>query len=278
MLLAARVDGLPAATLPVDDRGLAYGDGLFETMRVAGGRIALLDGHLQRLARGAQALRLPLDLEQVQAELRDFLQAQAAAGRADFTTKLMITRGSAGRGYRPLAEAVPRRLLLAYPPATWPAAHAGDGIALYDCATRLGCNPALAGIKHLNRLEQVLARAEWDDAHFAEGLLRDGDDRVVEGTMSNLFLVRDGELVTPRLHRCGVAGVLRGFLVARALTLGIALSERDVSRADVDGADEVFVCNSNIGIWPVREFAGRRWLPGPLTRRLQGEVALLWNR
>ncbi len=278
MLLASWVDGKPVAVLPVDDRGLAYGDGLFETVRVRAGRVALVDGHLQRLVRGAEMLRLPLDVEALLAETRAFLAEQVAAGRPDFTLKILLTRGSAGRGYQPLPEAVPRRLLLAFPSRVWPAEYSRDGIALHECRTRLGLNPALAGIKHLNRLEQVLARAEWDDPRYAEGLLLDIDGRVIEGTMSNLFLVHDGVLVTPRLHRCGVAGVMRSFLLARALTLGIAVAERDVAREELDGADELFVCNSNVGIWPVRELGSRRYTPGELTRRLQGEVATLWSR
>lgn len=278
MLLASWIDGQPGASLPADDRGLAYGDGLFETIRIAGGRSPLLELHMQRLLRGAETLRLPLDLDTVLAELKAFIAAQAQAGRSDCTVKLIVTRGSAGRGYRPLPEAQVRRALLAFAPPAWPSTHSEDGVALFECATRLAINPALAGIKHLNRLEQVLARAEWDDARYAEGLLCDAEGRVIEATMSNLFLGQDGVLVTPRLHRCGVAGVLRGFLLARALSLGIPVSERDVTRAELDASDELFVCNSNFGIWPVRELGQRRRAPGALTRRLQAEVVTLWQR
>lgn len=278
MLLDSWVDGRPGAALPVDDRGLAYGDGLYETIRVAAGRSPLVELHMQRLLRGADVLQMPVDIDAIEAELRAFMAAQLAAGRGDCTVKLLLTRGSAGRGYRPLPEAQPRRLLLAFPPAAWPAANTVDGIALYECALRLSINPTLAGIKHLNRLEQVLARGEWDDDRHAEGLLCDVEGRVIEGTMSNLFLVHDGVLVTPRLHRCGVGGVMRGFLIARALALGIPVSERDVVRADLDAADELFICNSNIGAWPVRELAARRFVPGPVTRRMQAEVDILWKR
>lgn len=277
MLLASRVDGQAVSGLPLDDRGLAYGDGLFETVRVSGGRAPLLDFHCERLQRGALRLQLALDLEQLQAEVAAFLAALAAAGHAGCTLKILITRGSAGRGYRPAAAAPVRRLLLAFPPADWPAAHARDGVALYECATRLALQPALAGLKHLNRLEQVLARAEWDDPALAEGLLLDSEGRVVEGTMSNLFLVRDQALVTPRLHRCGVAGVMRALVMARALSLGLPLAERDVGRAELDEADEVFVCNSSIGIWPVVRVGARQWQPGPLTRQLQASIAGLWS-
>lgn len=278
MLLASWIDGRPTAALPADDRGLAYGDGIYETIRIVGGRSPLLDLHMQRLLRGADALRLPIDIEAMLAELRAFIAEQQVAGRGDCTIKLLLTRGSAGRGYRPLPEAQPRRVLLAFPPAAWPAANAVDGVALFECALRLGSSPALAGIKHLNRLEQVLARGEWDDERFAEGLLCDTEGRCIEGTMSNLFLVHDGRLLTPRLHRCGVSGVMRGFLIARALALGIPVSESDVTRADLDAANELFICNSNVGVWPVREVGTRRYAPGPVTRRMQAEFDLLWTR
>ncbi len=278
MMLASWIDGRPAATLPVDDRGLAYGDGLFESIRVVNDRAPLLELHMQRLLRGADALRIPVDIDFAQTELRAFMAEQQAAGHRDYSIKLILTRGSAGRGYRISDDPQPRRLLLAFPSMSWPAAHAADGIALYECTSRLSINPALSGIKHLNRLEQVLARAEWHDERYAEGLLRDVDGRVIEGVISNLFLVQDGLLVTPRLHRCGVSGVMRGFLLARALSLGIPVSERDIMRDELDAADEIFVCNSHVGVWPVREIGTRRIVPGPMTRRMQAEVDLLWSR
>lgn len=278
MLLAAIVDGQRASGLPLDDRGLAYGDGLFETMRVVGGRVPLLELHLARLQQGAQRLRLMMDGCTLQTEIADFLEALAGGqGIADFTLKIIVTRGSAGRGYFPVVDAVARRMLLAFPVAAFPAGRADEGIRLFDCTTRLGINPALAGLKHLNRLEQVLARGEWDDPAFAEGLLCDAEGRVVEGTMTNLFVVNDGELVTPALPRCGVAGVMRRWLIDRAGMLQLRVVERDLSRSELDSADEVFVCNSNIGIWPVSCLGDRCWVPGPVTRRLQREVDRLWE-
>ncbi|MFP5383722.1 MAG: aminodeoxychorismate lyase [Gammaproteobacteria bacterium] len=277
MLLAAIVDGQRVSGLPLDDRGLAYGDGLFETMRVVGGRVPLLELHLARLQHGAHRLRLVLDGPVLQRELVHFLRAIADEGVADFTLKIIVTRGSAGRGYFPVDNAVARRMLLAFPVAAFPAGRADEGIRLFDCAMRLGINPVLAGLKHLNRLEQVLARGEWDDPAFAEGLLCDVEGRVVEGTMTNLFVVKDGELVTPALQRCGVAGVMRAWLIDRAGMLQWRVVERDLSRAELDAADEVFVCNSNVGIWPVSCVGERCWVPGPVTRRLQREVDRLWE-
>lgn len=278
MLLAARIDGQAEPGLVLDDRGLAYGDGLFETMRVVGGRVPLLGLHLARLQQGARRLRLMLDGPALQKELADFLRVLAdGQGAANVTLKIIVTRGSAGRGYFPVGGAVARRILLAFPPAAFPAGRAAEGIRLFDCTMRLGINPALAGLKHLNRLEQVLARGEWDDPAFAEGLLCDAEGRVVEGTMTNLFVVRDGSLATPTLQRCGVAGVMRAWLIDRAGAMQLRVAERDLSRTELDVADEVFVCNSNIGIWPVSCLGERCWAPGPVTRRLQQEVDRLWE-
>src|SRR5690606_31058408 len=135
--------------------------------------------------------------------------------------------------------------------------------------TRLAEQPLLAGLKHLNRLEQVLARAEWQDTRYAEGLLCDVSGRIVEGVFSNLFLVRGGVLQTPALTRCGVAGVMRAELLEYAASLGVPCAVGDYERADLLVADEIFVCNSLYGVWPVRRFAGRDWPVGPLTRTLQ---------
>ena len=133
----------------------------------------------------------------------------------------------------------------------------------------------LAGLKHLNRLEQVLARAEWQDTAYAEGLLCDTSGRVIEGVFSNLFLIKDGELITPDLSRCGVAGVMRAEILQQAQSLGISQTVRDVSYAELVAADEVFVCNSLYGIWPVCALATHDWPVGPLTRKLQGLVSHL---
>ncbi|MNV85640.1 Aminodeoxychorismate lyase [compost metagenome] len=127
----------------------------------------------------------------------------------------------------------------------------------------------MAGIKHLNRLEQVLARAEWQDAEHAEGLMLDASGRVIEGVYSNLFLVQDGVLLTPDLSRCGVAGVMRAELLAQAEAQGMRCDVGDIALDALLQADEVFLCNSLYGVWPVRALQQHRWSVGPLTRKLQ---------
>ncbi|MBC9251335.1 aminodeoxychorismate lyase [Pseudomonas alcaligenes] len=264
------VDGRPAAELSLLDRGLAYGDGLFETIAVRNGKPRLLVRHLVRLTEGAQRLRLELDLAVLEAELLAFC-SQLGEGVA----KLLVTRGDGLRGYAAPVPAQPRRILLGSPVPAYPSAHAEQGVRLFPCSTRLAEQPLLAGLKHLNRLEQVLARSEWADPAFAEGLLCDNSGRVIEGVFSNLFLVKDGVLLTAALTRCGVAGVMRAELLQQAEVLGLAVQVRDIALTELLDADEVFLCNSQYGIWPVRELQGRDWSVGPLTRKLQAIIRSL---
>jgi 4-amino-4-deoxychorismate lyase len=264
------VDGQPADTVPLKDRGLAYGDGLFETIAVKVGQPLLLDRHLQRLDEGCRRLAIVADQKLIRSELLAY-----AAALGDGVLKLILTRGDSLRGYGINAGAPARRILQGSPPAAYPQAHGSSGIRLFPCVTRLSEQPLLAGLKHLNRLEQVIARSEWQDADHAEGLMLDISGRVIEGVFSNLFLVRDGVLLTADLNRCGVAGVMRAELLAQAQALGIPLTVADISLEQLQQADEVFVCNSVYGIWPVLGCGAMSWSAGPLTRKLQGIVRAL---
>lgn len=262
------VDGQPCEGLSVHDRGLAYGDGLFETMRVVNGRPCLFERHLLRLQDGCLRLRLVLDVPALRAEILAFCQALQ-----DGVAKLIISRGDGLRGYAAPEPARPRRILLGSEAPAYPAERASRGIRLFPCVTRLAEQPVLAGLKHLNRLEQVLARNEWQDPAFAEGLMCDTSGRVVEAVFSNLFLVRAGVLLTPDLRRCGVAGVMRAELLDRASQVGLTADVCDIDLPELLQADEVFVSNSLYGIWPVREFDGHSWPIGPVTRKLQTLLA-----
>jgi 4-amino-4-deoxychorismate lyase len=258
------VDGQPADALSLKDRGLAYGDGLFETIAVRGGQPLLLDRHLTRLADGWSRLAIAADLDLIRNEMLTY-----ATAMGEGVLKLILTRGDGLRGYAPDPAAQGRRILQGNPPAAYPAVNAESGIRLFPCNTRLSRQPLLAGLKHLNRLEQVLARAEWQDSEHAEGLMLDLAGRVVEGVFSNLFLIRDGVLITPDLKRCGVAGVMRAEILFQAESSGIPTQITDISLEQLQWADEVFVCNSVYGVWPVRAYAALSWPVGPLTRKLQ---------
>ncbi|WP_315807599.1 aminodeoxychorismate lyase [Pseudomonas sp. C9-3] len=261
------IDGQSAEVLSARDRGLAYGDGLFETIRVSAGRPRLLARHRARLEEGVRRLSLSVSLDLVEDEILRF-----SALLGDGVAKLVLTRGEGARGYAPQADAQVRRLLLASPAPAYPAKNREEGVRLFSCATRLAEQPLLAGLKHLNRLEQVLARAEWSDPAFAEGLMRDVSGRVIEGVFSNLFLVKHGELITAELGRCGVAGVMRAEIIERARSQGLPVIVRDIDHGELADADEVFLCNSLYGIWPVLGVAEFTWPVGPLTRKLQGQL------
>lgn len=260
----AWLDGQPAEALPITDRGLAYGDGLFETLRVSRGKPLRLERHWARLVLGCQRLSIPLDQNTCRRELLEFSERLGEG-----VCKLMLTRGVGLRGYASPDPCLPSRVLLGNPMPAYPAARQTDGIALFPCATALAEQPLLAGIKHLNRLEQVLARAEWQDPSYAEGLMRDTSGRVIEGVFSNIFLVKEGCLLTPLLSRCGVAGVMRAEVLDWARAQDLEFSIQDISYEHLMQADEVFTCNSLYGIWPVRQLADRFWPVGSVTRQIQ---------
>lgn len=265
MTAAILVDGQPEAQVPALDRGLAFGDGLFRTLRIRRGRPCNWDWHFRRLAADCLALRLALPSEPL---LRSEI-AQVAPG--DATAKVILTRGSPahGRGYSFTPEARPTRIVAAFPPPDYPSELAREGVQVRRCVLVPSEQPALAGVKTLNRLENVLARAEWFDPAIREGLLVDRNGFVIEGTMSNLFVVQAGTLATPDLSRCGVAGAQRERIRERAASLGMPVVVRDIAWSELEQADEMFLTNSLIGLWPVAALEARRWEPGPITRRLQ---------
>lgn len=246
------------------DRGLHYGDGLFETMAVRGGRPLLWAEHMARLALGCTKLGIPVPSERQLA-----METKAVCdGLGEAVVKVIVTRGPGARGYRVPDPVTPTRIVMASPRPAYPERNVTEGVSVRICTTRLACNPVLAGIKHLNRLEQIMARREWNDESVAEGLMLDMDDNVVEGIMSNVFLVKDGTMTTPDLSRCGVAGIMRGRIINLAKELQLPLVIRTVTLAMVREADELFLTNSLVGIWPIRQVEQQSFQAGPVARRL----------
>ena len=256
------VNGVVSSQIEVSDRGLQYGDGLFETIAVINGTPQHLERHLQRLQQGCERLAIPApDSALLTAEMSQLLQ-QNRDTRC--VLKLIVTRGPGGRGYRPPAKTESTRILSC---SAWPEyPNVERGVELRLCDTRLGLNPALAGIKHLNRLEQVLARQEWRDPAIAEGVMMDGEGHLIEGTMSNLFLIFDGGVHTPDLSLCGVNGVMRSFMMEKLQQCGKAVTVRSIHQDELDQTEEIFCTNSLIGIWPVRQIDSLRLdASGPVT-------------
>lgn len=231
-----------------DDRGLAYGDGLFETLLVHEGRAVWWDAHWRRLRWGAERLRIALPDEHVAAaEASDLIE-----GMTHGVLKCVLTRGAGGRGYAPPENAEPTLVISVHEA---PAAGPANGLDVRWCDTRLALQPALAGIKHLNRLEQVMARMEWNDPAIHEGLMLDADDRVICATAGNVFARIGGRWLTPPVDRCGVAGVMREWLLAHVAGAGEAVLDR---RA-IETAEAVLICNSVRGLQPVRRIGQREW-------------------
>ncbi|MGH8227286.1 MAG: aminodeoxychorismate lyase [Steroidobacteraceae bacterium] len=248
------------------DRGLHYGDGLFETLACRGGAPRLLDLHLERLAHGCARLEIePGSLDALAADIE-----RLASGVERALIKVIVTRGPAtARGYAPAGNEQATRVVFRY---GWPdedPSSAARGVAVRIADLAIGESPRLAGLKHLNRLEPVLARLELRGSPFTEALLFSSSGSLVSGTMSNVFIAVGGELATPRLDRSGVAGVMRRAVMEAAARAGLGVREAQLTRADLDAAQELFLTNARIGVWPVCALGSRMLAPGPLTRQVQ---------
>jgi 4-amino-4-deoxychorismate lyase len=258
------VNGTQAQAVPANDRGLAYGDGVFRTLRLQAGAPRHWERQYRKLASDCAVLRLDCPS---QALLEDEIRSIAVA--QDTVAKIIVTRGPGERGYRHAPETPPTRIVMTAPMPPYAAPNHEEGVRVIRCRLELAQQPALAGVKHLNRLENVLARAEWADETIAEGILCDTQGRVIGGTMSNVFAVLRDELVTPSLERCGVAGVTRERVMDAALQHGMACRIRDVAWAEFLSADEVFLVNSVFGVWPVRQIDGHARRIGPVARDMR---------
>lgn len=265
---AVWINGRPPAgdtAIGHDDRGLAYGDGLFETMVLRDGAVRFLQSHLQRLRSSCERLDIQYPGD---AELEADLSGVAGSQRAG-VIKIIVTRGVGARGYRPTAGLSSTRIVSLHPlPDT-----SSVELAVRWCETALSRNPVLAGMKHLNRLENVLAQREWNDAAIGEGLMLDTEGELVSATAGNVFIGRNETLLTPDLRYCGVRGVMRGEVLRVAAELGIAVSEEPLWPRDIEESSEVFITNAVRGIRPVVALDSMQWAPGPLARKLAAALA-----
>jgi 4-amino-4-deoxychorismate lyase len=249
--LQVLVDGAPVTADWPLDRSLQYGDGLFETLTVRGGRLRFEALHRARLAGGCRRLALSIDsnaLWQTAGEL--------AAAHVECTLKVLVSRGSTlARGYTPPPAATPRVMHMVYPPPG--AGEIPTRVRLATLQAVLGENPALAGLKHCNRLEQVLGRMELQQASGFEGLMGSSSGTLVSGTMSNVFIGHGGEFVTPVLDQCGVAGVMRAVVLREAAQCAVAVREARVSLAELGDCTAVFITNARMGVVAAHELDGR---------------------
>ena len=257
------VNGQPADSVDARDRGLAYGDGVFRTLRTHDGRPSWWHDHYAKLAADCAALQLACPDEAV---LRAEVCRVAEAGEG--VVKIIVTRGVGARGYALPAEQNATRVVSSSSLPPYAEATATDDIAARWCTLQLSRQPRLAGVKHLNRLENVLARAEWDDPAIFEGLLCDDSGAVIGGVMSNLLIAKAGELFTPDLSQSGVAGVARARLLRALERRGIPAHIARLSPEAILAADEVMICNSIIGVRRVARLDDVTWMPAGWTTSL----------
>lgn len=246
------INGRPETTIDVSDRGFQFGDGVFTTLLIEDGIPLFASEHLDRLDRDAKTLKLPAP----DRRLLSHDIARLASGCSSGILKIHWTRGSGGRGYLPAEHLSPTRALILRS-ADPISRKLPSPLRLRWAEMRLGINPLLAGAKHMNRLEQILARLEWNDPEIDEALLLDSEGFVVEGVSTNLFLVQGSSVVTPLLDRAGVRGIMRDLLIKMALASGYAVREERVRPDGVDRADAVVLTNSVRGICPVASLGGR---------------------
>nr|WP_298727493.1 aminodeoxychorismate lyase [uncultured Steroidobacter sp.] len=266
MTVAMLINGQASQQIAADDRGFQYGDGLFETALLVNGRVRFIDAHCQRLFSGCARLGIsPPDRATLLREI-----AEVTAGTDRGVLKIIVTRGAGGRGYRPSPGMASNRVVALHP--FNPAPH--EALRLRWCDIRLGRNARLAGIKHLNRLEQVLAQSEWREGEADEGLMLDTEGEVVCATSANVFVVRDGALVTPDLRFCGVQGVMRGQVIKAAAKLKLAVSEEPLWPHDLETASEVFITNAVRGIRSVASLDSLHWSETGVAGRLATALAL----
>lgn len=264
------INGIKQDVIAVTDRGLAYGDGLFETIAFINGQLHLWPRHWQRLQEGGKRLGLSIPEETLLLSwIEQALSEQACPSPA--VVKIILSRGIGGRGYRCPEQVETHTIITIHP---WPEHSNSDyqqGIKAMICQTALAAQPRLAGIKHLNRLEQVLAAQELTANHCREGIMLeysvpDGDCQtgsqissqissqiLVEGVSSNLFFVNCGQLYTPEIIYSGVNGTMRNEVISRAQSIGVKLNIGRFTLSKLMNADEVFFTNSIFGILPVRQ-------------------------
>ncbi|HEY8355368.1 MAG TPA: aminodeoxychorismate lyase [Methylophilaceae bacterium] len=248
------------------DRGFAYGDGVFRTLIVDGSTPRHWHLHYAKLLNDCSAMAIDCPPDAI---LLEDIRTLFADNTGQAVAKIVITRGIGNRGYAIPAVPHPNRIVIRAPFPVLPPEHFEQGICLHVCKLRLGFQPRLAGIKHLNRLENVLARAEWTDNRFADGLLLDTEGNAIECTMSNLFVRFGDTLLTPDLSRCGVAGVTRQRILDLAAGMGYRTDIAEIPFRRLMDADEILVCNSLFGVLQVRKIEQRQWPQQATAARLR---------
>lgn len=250
--LQSLVNGQQAEHISIRDRGFQYGDGCFETVRILFKKPILWSEHLKRLKYACKTLQLSVNFDLLKSEVAQLIRVNKAT---NVILKIIITRGEGGRGYAPAVQSDCTRILQLI---DYVAPSTSSGARVVVCRHRLSSNSFLGGIKHLNRLDQVLASAQIP-ADCDEGLCMDEAGYVIEGCRSNLLFAIDNKLVSPDLSKSGVEGVMLDHLIDEFGVKGIAVIRRTISMSELKRADEILLCNSVFGVWPIAEILNEDW-------------------
>ncbi len=235
------------------DRGFAYGDGVFRTIKMQGGLPEHWPQHYQKLVADCAAINIVCpSAELLMSDIAQLFSADASIENKVAVAKIIITRGEGNRGYTPPAITAPMRVVLKSPMPDYPESRFTQGVTLTVCETRLAAQSQLAGIKSLNRLENVLARMEWNDHNIADGILLDVLGNVIECTAANIFACFGDTLMTPSLQQCGIAGITRQRIIELASTLKLKISVETFDLQKLLAADEVIICSSLYGAFQVK--------------------------
>lgn len=242
------IKGRQGESVPASDRALHYGDGCFTTARVtAAGEVALLAAHLQRLQSDSQALSIPFS--QWQTLEQDI--TETAKSNPDTVLKVLISRGSGGRGYGIEGADDPNWIVSIHPFPQHYADLRNQGIKVGISPVTLAEQPLLAGIKHLNRLEQVLSKIALQKTTWDDALICDNKGFLVEATAANLFWGENGQWFTPSLDKCGIEGVMRNHLLAVLRSRNSDVRIKSALPSTLSRCTDMFICNSLMGIVPV---------------------------
>jgi 4-amino-4-deoxychorismate lyase len=256
------------------DRGFAYGDGVFRTMRMRGGLPVNWPFHYQKLVADCAAIGIVCpSAELLMGDLQKLFEMDMFSEGISQVAKIIITRGEGERGYAPPAVTVPTRVVTKSAMPHYADLNYQQGVQLQVCEIRLGAQPKLAGIKHLNRLENVLARMEWREDSIFEGLLLDQAGNVIECTMSNVFARFENRLITPDLSQCGVAGITRQRILGLGNVLGLNVLVKPLTLDQLLQADEVIICNSLYGAFQVSSIANKVWPQQELALKIRNVFA-----
>jgi len=262
------INGKAFDQIEVFDRALHYGDGVFETIAIQDGKVLCFDEHLNRLEKGCKKIKIPVQDKKI--IKNEILSLTENTDRA--VVKIIITRGQGGRGYKIPDNIESTRIISLFPWPDYSSELSIFGIKTKLCNYRYSNNPVLAGIKHLNRLEQILARAEWGDKKIIEGIVMNSDNYIIEGTMSNIFCILEKTLYTPDLSLCGIEGIVREKIINLADKLKFKIEIKKITLDFLLNAEEIFMCNSLIGIWPINSIDEKLFLEHKETQRIRNKL------